>query len=275
MIATVAAAIAQPERLFPEPWVVSFPRWKGNIHFEPGGKVTVMVNVTFLEYGAYSAFFDLYVFKEGDVVEGIPVRPTIIGSAVLPAGTYSGSVVLTIEAVVPKDVACGAPVYVEGYVSGYSLDSYAVVGGEESVFTAGYTYALAPACALTIQDALETYRKLGGKEGVAALNAQLDSLRKEAEGLRRELERAQSEKARLERALSSTQAELEKAVSEKAALKEELNATKLENARLSATVAQLNQQLLGLARESTIFKLSTIALAALLGATLVYAKRKK
>jgi len=275
LLTAVAVVVAQPERLAPHPWDVSYPSWSGNFFLEPGGRVTVEINVTFFEPGAYSAFFKLYAYKEEGVVAGIPVVATLLGTAELPPDVYSGTVTLTIEATVPEDVACGAPLIVTGFVSGYSERSYAVVNGKEEPFVAQYMFDLAPACAVTMQDALETYRKLGGKEGVAALNAQLDSLRKEADSLRKEVERLQGEKTRLERALSSTQAELERVVAERAALKERLSAAEGEIARLSATVAQLGQQLEGAARESLIFKLSTIALAALLGATLVYAKRKK
>jgi len=261
VFATTAVVVAaQPERKMPEPWEVSYPSWSGNFFLEPGGKVVVKINVTFLEPGVYTAFFELYAYEEQGVILGIPVVPSLLGSVELPADYYSGTVTLTIEATVPEDVACGAPLIVEGYVVGRSERSYAVVNGEERPFAAHYLFDLAPACALTVQDALETYRKLGGKEGVAAFNAQLDSLRKE-------VERLQSEKARLERALGSTQAELEKTASEKAALREELNAAKAENARLNATVTQLNQQLLGLTAEKQLLMTTVTTLTILLTGT--------
>jgi len=269
VVVTAAVAAQAEERLEPEPWEVSYPDWSGNIYFDPGGRVVVKVNVSFLEPGAYTASFHLFAYREQGLVAGIPVVQSLLGSAELPPDVYSGTVTLTIEAVVPDDVACGAPVTVEGYVAGFSPNSYAVVGGKERPFVAYYSFNLVSACALTVQDALKVYRELGGKEGLSKLNAQLENL--------------QSEKAKLERSLASTQAELEKLAAEKAALKEELNAAKAENARLNATAAQLNQQLLGLTAEKQLlmFTVTTLTIlltgtaAVLLAVLLLYAKERK
>jgi len=175
LLFAAAAVAALPEKMEPEPWDVSYPRWSGNFFLEPGGKVVVKINVTFLEPGAYGAFFKLYAYREEGLVHGIPLEPTLLGVAELPPDVYSSTVTLTIEATVPVDVACGAPVYVEGYVMGRSRQSFAVVGGKEEPFVTYYVFDLAPACALTVRDALEVYRELGGKEGLSKLNAPLES----------------------------------------------------------------------------------------------------
>jgi len=97
--------------------------------------------------------------------------------------------------------------------------------------------------------------------------------------LRRELERVQGEKARLERALTSTQAELEKLAAEKTTLKERLSAVEAENAKLNTTVAQLNQQLnqqlLGLTGENQLLKLAAAILAVAFIFTALYAVKAR
>jgi hypothetical protein len=267
-----ALAIAQPL----EPWRVELVGWKGTRYgfFDPGERVWVTLRISFPETMVAAAAFRLYTYRSSGVVAGYPFIPTMIGNATLPPDVYAGNVTLQVEGVVPSDVYCSAPVYIEGYVIGRSERTYAVIQGREQPFTYFYYIYVSPACHWNADQALEFYEKYG--ETLHQLNATLESLRSENQRLKAELEEAKRRLdaageriAQLESQLNASRAQLETAERRAAQLESELEAARGERARLESLLEAER------ARSRQLLVLVCALGAAAVGAAILAAKRRR
>jgi len=232
-----ALAVAQPL----EPWRVELVGWNGTSYgfFDPGERVRVTLRISFPEPMVAAASFRLYAYRERGVVAGYPFIPTEIGNATLPPDVYAGNVTLQVEGVVPSDVYCSAPVYIEGYVIGRSERTYAVIQGREQPFVYFYYIYVSPACHWDVDEALEFYKRYG--ETLQQLNATLENLRSENQRLKAELEEAKrrldaagARIAQLESQLDASRAQLEAAERRAAQLESELETARSERTRLES-----------------------------------------
>jgi len=267
-----ALAIAQPL----EPWRVELVGWNGTRFgfFEPGERVRVTLRIGFPEVMVAAASFRLYAFRERGVVGGYPLLPTEIGNATLPPDVYAGNVTLQIEGVVPSDVYCGAPVYIEGYVLGRSERTYAVIQGREQPFAYFYYIYVSPACPLDVDEALKFYKRYG--ETLRQLNATLESLRSENQRLKAELEEAKrrldaagARIAQLESELDAARRQREAAERRATQLEGELEVARSERARLES---QLETER---ARSRQLLALTCALGAAAAGAAILAARRRR
>jgi len=266
-----ALAVAQPL----EPWRVELVGWNGTRYgfFDPGERVRVTIRISFPEAMVATAGFSLYTYRERGVVAGYPLLPTLIGNATLPPDVYAGNVTLQVEGVVPSDVYCGAPVYVEGYVIGRSESTYAVLQGREQPFVYFYYIYVSPACFWNADQAIEFYKRYG--EALQQLNATLESLRSENRQLKAELEEAERRLdaageriAQLESQLDAARRQREAAERRAAQLEGELEAARSERARLESGLEAER------ARSRQLLVLTCALGAAAAGAAILAARRR-
>jgi hypothetical protein len=267
-----ALAVAQPL----EPWRVELVGLNGTRFgfFDPGERVWVTLQISFPEVMVAAASFRLYAYRERGVVAGYPFIPTEIGNATLPPDVYAGNVTLRVEGVVPSDVYCSAPVYIEGYVIGRSERTYAVIQGREQPFVYFYYIYVSPACHWDVDEALEFYKRYG--ETLQQLNATLESLRSENRQLKarleeaeRRLETAGARIAQLESQLDAAGRQREAAERRAAQLESELEAARGERARLESELEAER------ARSRQLLVLTCALGAAAAGAAILLAARGK
>ncbi len=267
-----ALAIAQPLG----PWRVELVGWNGTSFgfFDPGERVRVTIRISFPEAMAAMADFRLYTYRERGVVAGYPLVPTEIGNATLPPDVYDGNVTLQVEGVVPGDVYCGAPVYIEGYVIGRGESTYAVIQGREQPFVYFYYIYVSPACFWNADQAIQFYKKYG--ENLLQLNATLDSLRAENARLKARLEEAErrldaagARIAQLESELDAAGRQREAAEQRAAQLESELEVARGERARLESELEVER------ARSRQLLVLACALGAVAAGAAILLAARRK
>jgi len=227
LLAALALAEEAGETL---PWEVRVARLAA---FEPGARGAAVVTLVFKERGVYGALFALRTYAgRGEVAT--------LAKGALKVDIYEpGAYNVTLEGVVPSDVVCGAPVYVEGYVLGEGESSYAVVRGEQRPFVVYYNLYVGVACPSAVYAGAALVRELGGAEAVAgllsecrqlkakvgSLEAQLGSLAADAQALR-------EENAKLRSELDMARRQLEEALAKKSQLEVQLEAARGEAARL-------------------------------------------